>query len=167
MIRYALALVLCLLLPALAGAQSSLSCRTITLPEQGGDGQLEPIIVPALTISPGMYPVVYFHPGPGATVGLEFWAHKIHTAGVPDPPKDLIFVNGYISNITADATGNPDIKLVMPGQSRGPDWDGVWRVFPMSTFLHPGEYFVVGLYNGWTRAATVSLAITIRECVPK
>jgi hypothetical protein len=99
---------------------------------------------------------------PGTTVGLEFWAHRVRGAGLGayDPPQNYVVINGYIVNTITN-----EQNVIMPQSNLGPAQDNVWRVFPMSTFLHVGEYFTVGLYNTSDGVVTVDLAITIRECL--
>jgi hypothetical protein len=154
----ALLSVLCLLLMASAAVAQPV-CRTIVLPDQGS-GFKTYVNVPARSFA-GIYPV-FFQAQPGTTVGLEFWAHRVRGAGLGayDPPQNYVVINGYIVNTITN-----EQNVIMPQSNLGPAQDNVWRVFPMSTFLHVGEYFTVGLYNTSDGVVTVDLAITIRECL--
>jgi hypothetical protein len=153
-----------MLLPLLLAAllqPPTLSCQTRVFPDQGTDFRTRLTIQPSVT---GLtYPVVYGVPLNAVNVGLEFWSHRFAVG----PPKGSIEIHQYhILPGGTDRTVAPDkSRLTVAANNKGPDDDGVWTSFALSTVLHAGEWIVVGIFNANSYPVYVDFAVTLRECV--
>lgn len=140
---------LVLLLLLIAATAEASQCRTITLPDSNGNGG-------AITVQPGSNYIVNYSPPPNASsVGLEFWTHAF-PGGVPEYSQYLLV---YLNDPTHNA------RRIFHAWNSGPEYPGSYAVnFPMSTFVNPGEQFVVNWLNNTSGPVSGYFAVTIREC---
>ena len=138
-----------------ASAEAQLKCRTIVVPEQHNNFHTAVSIPPSVIGEQLTYPVIYTVPANAVSVGLEFWASRFQLG----LPFDSVAIHGY--HILPDGTRT----LTVPLNNMGTPDDYKWKAFAMSTVMHAGEQWVLGVFNGNRFPVTVDLAITIRECV--
>lgn len=144
--------VACLLVAASASAQPR--CRTLVLPDQGDSFNTRVVIPPTVIGEQLTYPVVYTVPANAVSVGLEFWLSRIQL-GVPF---DSVSIHGY----HIEPNGKRSRTVARNAMGTNDDWR--WDSFALSTVMHAGEQWVLGIYNGNPFPIFVDVAITIREC---
>lgn len=141
-----IALIALLLLPLTSVYAQT--CHTNTYPDSNGSGG-------AYTQAGGVtYPIVYTN-STLVPIGLEFWFHAFWAGGNPAELYYLVYINRptdvgrrifWASNIADEYQTGKAIS------------------FPMSTFVQPGETFVVASVNNTGSPAPGYLIVTIREC---
>lgn len=125
------------------------TCRTLSLP--GPDGVGGSVSIPA-----GGAMMIRYSPPPEATrVGLEFWFHAFpyYTYSTPDQ-----YILVYLSEWDGQGRRLFHIQNDYPYDKP--------QMFPLSTWIHPGELFQVGWLNNTEFDLNGYLIVTLRECRP-
>ena len=136
-----------LIILMVTGAEGA--CRTITLPNSNGTSG--DVLVP-----PGGYrPIEYFPPVGATSVGLEFWFHQFSAAS----PVGTQYLLVYLNRPDAGA------QRIFHVEHVGSETTGETKSFPMSTFVNPGEHFIVGWLNNTPNWQSGRLIVTVRECM--
>lgn len=148
MMRLAIAVILFVTLGVAPIAAQA--CRTVTLPNSDNTGG-------AFTQPVGVtYPVSYINTT-AAPIGLEFWFHAFWM-GSPQPWQLLYLV--YINR-----PGDIGRRIFWAGNGAPDEYNtGKPVAFPMSTFIQPGETFIVASVNQTGSPAPGYLVVTLREC---
>ena len=126
--------------------------RTITLPDSDGTGG-------AFTQPVGVtYPIQYTVPANApAGVGLEFWFHQFWAgASAPWTLQYLVYIN---------RPGDEGRRIFWAGNGADEFNTGKAVSFPMSTWICPGETFIVASVNQTGHEAPGYLIVTLREPV--
>ena len=107
-----------------------------------------------VTLPPGQSNVVFYIP-PGGSAGLEFWSHRFPGAPIAHETIRLSMAHLFLS------TGQFVVTSIM--NNAGTD-RGQYHNFALSTFVNPGEAWVVTGENLNPFPVQVFLIITAREC---
>ena len=124
--------------------------RTVTLPDSDGTGG-------AFTQPVGVtYPITYTVPSTAtAGVGLEFWFHQFWAgAASPNTLYYLVYIN---------RPGDVGRRIFWAANAADEFNTGKAVSFPMSTWINPGETFIVASVNDTGVEATGYLIVTLRE----
>ena len=143
--KYWLTIFLLMLSPLLTEAAT---CITHGFPNEGNDGG-------QLFVDPGLTYFTYSPPPGALPTGLEFWMHFFPS----DVPKDQMYILWYLNNAYGHGR-----RMGMAFAGYGTE-HGVVN-FPLSTFVHPGESFVVVIGNSTGVRHNIYLTVTYRECWP-
>ena len=138
-------------------------CETKSLPGQGSNatgGLLNTtIVVPANQST--FYPIFYPFPADAVSVGLEFWTHRVPSK-TGFPVGGIMFF-GYIDRHLPHPPPPFRHDAITTHAFTGVG-DNQFKNENLSTVLHPGEAYVVGVYSSVPYPITVDLFVTVREC---
>lgn len=139
-----------LLLLFLASPVRAETCRTVMLPESNNTGG-------SITVQPGSNYIIQYTPPAGARVGLEFWMHAF-PGGAPENTQYLLVYLNYPSH---------GARRMFHAQNAGPEYGtGLPVNFPLSTWVHQGEWFVVNWLNNTDTPQGGYFIVTLRQCFP-
>lgn len=127
----------------------ALSCRTDIWPDTNNQGGAW--LYPAGVT----YPIVLTPPPGAVSVGLEFWMHQFPH----DAPAGTMYLLWYLNDAQH---GGRRMGIAWNGSPA--EQGGAFVNFPLSTFLHSGEQFVVTIVNNSGADRWGYLAVTVRTC---
>jgi hypothetical protein len=139
------------MLLCVVGSAQAESCRTVMLPESDTTGG-------AVSIPPGGGLMIEYYPPTGARVGIEFWFHAFPAGAPQNTQYLLVYLNRYPDKLA---------RRIFHAQNTGSEYGtGLSVNFPMSTWIHQDEHFIVGWLNNTDQWQDGYLIVTLRECYP-